>query len=655
MDLQAAKKRIDELVSVINYHNQRYYFDDLPEIEDYEYDALLRELEELETQFPQFSSEDSPTRRVGGSADKQFEPVEHKVVMESLQDAFSEQEVRDFDRRVKEVAPDATYIVEPKIDGLSVALEYENGVFVRGSTRGDGRVGENVTQNLRTIKSIPHKLTSTQRLVEVRGEVYMPREVFFELIKDMDKPFKNPRNAAAGSLRQKNSEITAQRELDIFVFNVQRQLGLDITSHKQSLEIMKELGFKTVPFYFEAKNIDEVIAAINEIGNRRRDLPFDIDGAVVKVNSYEHREQLGSTSKFPKWAVAYKYPPELKETKVLDIIVQVGRTGVLTPLAIFEPVLVAGSTVSKATLHNQSYITKKDIRIGDTVIIRKAGDIIPEVVEVKEHGEGSVAYEMPTVCPSCGQPVINEDGEAALRCVNPECEAQLLRNLIHFCSRDAMDIEGLGTAVLEVLRNEGLLHSVADIYKLRAEDISSLEGFGDKSGENLIKAIGESKDRGLSRLVYALGIRNVGQKASELLSARFGDMKSLMVAGIDDILKIDGFGNVMAQSVVDYFALETTAQLIDELSALGILMENTDKVIDNRFEGMTFVLTGTLSEMTRDEASRIITAFGGKVSSSVSKKTSVVLAGESAGSKLDKANALGVRVIDEAEFKNMCE
>ena len=655
MDLQAAKKRIDELVSVINYHNPRYYFDDLPEIEDYEYDALLRELEELETQFPQFSSEDSPTRRVGGSADKQFEPVEHKVVMESLQDAFSEQEVRDFDRRVKEVAPDATYIVEPKIDGLSVALEYENGVFVRGSTRGDGRVGENVTQNLRTIKSIPHKLTSTQRLVEVRGEVYMPREVFFELIKDMDKPFKNPRNAAAGSLRQKNSEITAQRELDIFVFNVQRQLGLDITSHKQSLEIMKELGFKTVPFYFEAKNIDEVIAAINEIGNRRRDLPFDIDGAVVKVNSYEHREQLGSTSKFPKWAVAYKYPPELKETKVLDIIVQVGRTGVLTPLAIFEPVLVAGSTVSKATLHNQSYITKKDIRIGDTVIIRKAGDIIPEVVEVKEHGEGSVAYEMPTVCPSCGQPVINEDGEAALRCVNPECEAQLLRNLIHFCSRDAMDIEGLGTAVLEVLRNEGLLHSVADIYKLRAEDISSLEGFGDKSGENLIKAIGESKDRGLSRLVYALGIRNVGQKASELLSARFGDMKSLMVAGIDDILKIDGFGNVMAQSVVDYFALETTAQLIDELSALGILMENTDKVIDNRFEGMTFVLTGTLSEMTRDEASRIITAFGGKVSSSVSKKTSVVLAGESAGSKLDKANALGVRVIDEAEFKNMCE
>lgn len=655
MDLEFAKKRMDELVETINYHNQRYYFDDLPEIEDYEYDALLRELEELEAEFPQFSSENSPTKRVGGQADKQFEPVEHKVVMESLQDAFSEQEVRDFDRKVKEVAPDATYIVEPKIDGLSVALEYENGVFVRGSTRGDGKVGENVTQNLKTIKSIPRKLNSTQRLVEVRGEVYMPREVFFELIKDMDKPFKNPRNAAAGSLRQKNSEITAQRELDIFVFNVQRQSGLDIVTHKQSLETMKELGFKTVPFYFEANNIDEVITAIEEIGNRRKDLPFDIDGAVVKVNSYEDRTKLGSTSKFPKWAVAYKYPPELKETKLLDIVVQVGRTGVLTPLAIFEPVLVAGTTVSKATLHNQSYITKKDIRIGDTVIIRKAGDIIPEVVEVKEHSDGSMPYEMPRVCPSCGQTAVNEDDEAALRCVNPECEAQLLRNLIHFCSRDAMDIEGLGAAVLELLRSENLLHSVADIYKLKISDISSLEGLGEKSAENLIKAIEESKNRGLSRLVYALGIRNIGQKASELLSARFGDMTSLMSAGVDDISKIDGFGNIMAQSVADYFTLETTKQLVDELYKLGILMENTDMVIDNRFEGMIFVLTGTLSEMTRDEASKIITSFGGKVSSSVSKNTSVVLAGESAGSKLDKANKLGVRVIDETEFKNMCE
>lgn len=655
MDLEFAKKRIDELVETINYHNQRYYFDDLPEIEDYEYDALLRELEELEAKFPQFSSENSPTKRVGGQADKQFEPVEHKVVMESLQDAFSEQEVRDFDRKVKEVAPDATYIVEPKIDGLSVALEYENGIFVRGSTRGDGKVGENVTQNLKTIKSIPRKLNSIQRLIEVRGEVYMPREVFFELIKDMDKPFKNPRNAAAGSLRQKNSEITAQRELDIFVFNVQRQSGLEINTHKQSLETMKELGFKTVPFYFEANNIDEVVSAIEEIGNRRKNLPFDIDGAVVKVNSYEHRAKLGSTSKFPKWAVAYKYPPELKETKLLDIVVQVGRTGVLTPLAIFEPVLVAGTTVSKATLHNQSYITKKDIRIGDTVVIRKAGDIIPEVVEVKEHSDGSVPYEMPRVCPSCGQPAVNEEDEAALRCVNPECEAQLLRNLIHFCSRDAMDIEGLGSAVLELLRNENLLHSVSDIYKLKISDISSLEGLGEKSAENLIKAIEESKNRGLSRLVYALGIRNIGQKASELLSKRFGDMQSLMNASADDVSEIDGFGNIMARSVADYFSLETTKQLVDELYKLGILMENTDRIVDNRFEGMTFVLTGTLSEMTRDEASKIITSFGGKVSSSVSKNTSVVLAGESAGSKLDKAKKLGVRVIDESEFKKMCE
>lgn len=655
MDMEFAKKRIDELVKTINYHNQRYYFDDLPEIEDYEYDALLRELEELEKEFPQFSDENSPTKRVGGKADKQFEPVEHKVVMESLQDAFSEQEVRDFDRRVREIAPDATYIVEPKIDGLSVALEYENGVFVRGSTRGDGKVGENVTRNLKTIKSIPEKLRETQRLIEVRGEVYMPREVFFELIKNQDKPFKNPRNAAAGSLRQKNSEVTAQRELDIFVFNVQRQVGYDIKTHKQSLEMMKELGFKTVPLYFEAENIEQVISAIEEIGNRRKDLPFDIDGAVVKVNSYEHREKLGSTSKFPKWAVAYKYPPELKETKLLDIVVQVGRTGVLTPLAIFEPVLVAGTTVSKATLHNQSYISKKDIRIGDTVIIRKAGDIIPEVVEVKEHCDNSKPYEMERVCPSCGQIAVNEDGEAALRCVNPECEAQLLRNLIHFCSRDAMDIEGLGTAVLEMLRNEGLLHNVADIYRLKIDDISSLEGLGEKSAENLIKAIDESKNRGLSRLVYAFGIRNIGQKASELLSARFGNMQSLVEAEIDDVQNIDGFGTVMAQSVYDYFSLETTKQLIDELCELGVLMENTDRVVDNRFEGMTFVLTGTLPEMTRDEATKIINSFGGKVSSSVSKNTSLVLAGESAGSKLDKANKLGVRVIDEAQFKEMCK
>lgn len=655
MDLEFAKKRIDELVKTINYHNQRYYFDDLPEIEDYEYDALLRELEELEDAFPQFSDENSPTKRVGGKADKQFEPVEHKVAMESLQDAFSEQEVRDFDRRVRETAPTATYIVEPKIDGLSVALEYENGVFVRGSTRGDGKVGENVTQNLRTIKSIPDKLNETQRLIEVRGEVYMPREVFFELIKNQDKPFKNPRNAAAGSLRQKNSEVTAQRELDIFVFNVQRQVGYEINTHKQSLETMKELGFKTVPFYFEAENIEQVLLAIEEIGNRRKVLPFDIDGAVVKVNSYEHREKLGSTSKFPKWAVAYKYPPELKETKLLDIVVQVGRTGVLTPLAIFEPVLVAGTTVSKATLHNQSYITKKDIRIGDTVIIRKAGDIIPEVVEVKKHCDGSKPYEMERTCPSCGQPAVNEDGEAALRCVNPECEAQLLRNLIHFCSRDAMDIEGLGTAVLELLRNEGLLHSVADIYKLKISDISSLEGFGEKSAENLIKAIEDSKNRGLSRLIFAFGIRNIGQKASELLSARFGDIKSLEDAEIGDILEIDGFGDVMAKSVYDYFSLETTKQLIDELLSLGILMENTGKVIDNRFEGMMFVLTGTLSEFTRDEATKIINSLGGKVTSSVSKNTSLVLAGESAGSKLDKANKLGVKVIDEMQFKEMCK
>ena len=653
MDIKEAEKRIKELTDILNYHNRLYYYEDSPEIEDYEYDALLRELEELERDFPSLSSEFSPTKRVGGRVNEQFSPVVHSVVMESLQDAFSEEEVRNFDRRVRETFPDAKYIVEPKIDGLSVSLEYENGVFVRGSTRGDGRVGEDVTENLRTVKSVPQKLNEPVSLIEVRGEVYMPREVFFELQRTQEKAFKNPRNAAAGSLRQKNSEITAQRRLDIFVFNLQRQSGLEISGHGQSLRTMKSLGFNTIPFYFEANNIDEVLESINEIGRRRSTLPFDIDGAVVKVDDYSMRERLGSTSKFPKWAIAFKYPPELKETKLLDILVNVGRTGVLTPLAVFEPVLVAGTTVSRATLHNQDYITQKDVRIGDTVIIRKAGDIIPEVVEVKRHGENSVPYEMPLVCPSCGEIAVRENGEATIRCVNPECEAQFVRNIEHFCSRDAMDIEGMGPAVVELLHSKKLLRNVADIYKLKFEDISELEGLGEKSAENLLNAVEKSKTMGLSRLLYALGIRNIGQKAAALLSAKFGNIDDLMKADEGEICLIEGFGTVMAKSVCDYFSLEESARLVAELKELGVLTENTDTVSDDRFSGMTFVLTGTLPDMTRDEAADIIVSRGGKVSSSVSKKTTVVLAGDNAGSKLQKAQELGVRIIDINEFKKM--
>lgn len=656
-DFENAKKRAEELRDILNYHSHKYYVEDSPEIEDFEYDRLMRELSDIEDKYPELVTPDSPTRRVGGNADGQFEPVEHSVQMASLQDAFSVDELIAFDKRVREVVSDAVYVVEPKIDGLSVSVEYENGVFFRGSTRGDGIVGENVSANLCTVGSIPLKIKENLPSIEVRGEVYMPRDVFIKLVEQQEnneeKPFKNPRNAAAGSLRQKNPKITATRKLDIFVFNIQRVEGKALTSHKQSLDYLKELGFKTVPFYTLCKNIDEAIAEINRIGEIRGTLPFDIDGAVIKVDNFAHREQLGSTSKFPKWAVAFKYPPEEKQTKVIDIEINVGRTGVLTPTAVFEPVLVAGSTVSRATLHNQDFISEKDIRIGDTVIIRKAGDIIPEVLNVVSHGEGAEPYIMPEICPSCGAKVVREEGEAAVRCLNTECPAQLLRNLIHFCSRDAMDIEGLGDSNLELFANEGLIKTPADIYSIKEEQIIPLERMAEQSAKNIVDAVNKSKENDLSKLVFALGIRHIGQKAAKLLSERFGTMTGIMEATFDDIMTIDGFGKIMAESVVDYFNMPQTKELIDRLMSAGLNMKSLKEVKDMRFAGKTFVLTGTLPTYSRKEAAEIIESFGGKTASSVSKKTDYVLAGEEAGSKLKKATDLGITIISEADLNEM--
>lgn len=656
-EFERASKRAKELRDLLNYHSHKYYVEDNPEIEDFEYDRLMRELSDIEDKFPELVTPDSPTRRVGGSADGQFEPVEHAVHMESLQDAFSLDELRAFDKRVRETEPNATYVVEPKIDGLSVSLEYENGIFKRGSTRGDGTIGENVSANLCTVGSIPLHLKRELDEIEVRGEVYMPREVFMKLVEQQEnneeKPFKNPRNAAAGSLRQKDPKITAKRHLDIFVFNIQRISGKVLTGHKQSLDYIKELGFKTIPFYTPCTNIEDAIKEVERIGDIRGTLPFDIDGAVIKVDSFEQREALGSTSKFPKWAIAFKYPPEEKQTKVVDIEINVGRTGVLTPTAVFEPVMVAGSLISRATLHNQDFITEKDIRIGDTVTIRKAGDIIPEVLNVVEHTGSSLPYIMPEFCPSCGARVVREEGEAALRCLNTDCPAQLLRNLIHFCSRDAMDIEGLGESNIELFVNSGLIKNPADIYHLEAEQIVPLERMAEQSANNLVAAINESKKNDLSKLVFALGIRHIGQKAAKLISERFGTMTALMNSSYDDIMTIDGFGAIMAKSVVDYFNMPESIELIDKLMAAGLNMKSLKEVKDMRFAGKTFVLTGTLPTYKRNEAASIIESFGGKTASSVSKRTDFVLAGEDAGSKLQKANDLGIKVISEEEFREM--
>ena len=656
-DFDKIKARSEELREIINYHNKRYYDMDEPEIEDFEYDRLIHELIDIEEKYPELLTADSPTHRVGGKADGQFTPVEHTVPMESLQDAFSVDDVYAFDKRVKVAVGQVKYIVEPKIDGLSVSLEYENGLFKRGSTRGDGRIGEDVSANLRTVRNIPLNLNTNLPVLEVRGEVYMPREVFETLVEEQElngeKVFKNPRNAAAGSLRQKDPKITAKRKLDIFTFNIQQIEGKELNSHKESLDYIKSLGFNTVPFYTECDTIEDVITEINRIGEKRGSLPFDIDGAVIKVDNFSKRAEMGSTSKFPKWALAFKYPPEEKETTLLDIEINVGRTGVLTPTGVFEPTLLAGTTVSRATLHNQDFIDEKGICIGDRVIIRKAGDIIPEVLSVVSHKEDSVPYRIPDICPSCGGKVTREEGEAALRCCNPDCPNQLLRNLIHFCSRDAMDIEGLGPAVLEALVKDGLIRNAADIYLLKVEDIAKIERMGEKSGENLVNAVNQSKENDLSKLVFALGIRHIGQKAAKLLSNKFGDIDSIVNATADEIVSIEGFGEIMAKSVVDFFSHKESTELIERLKEYGVNTVSKREVKANIFEGKTFVLTGTLPTLTRNEASEIIEQYGGKTSSSVSKKTDYVLAGEDAGSKLKKANDLGVTVITEEDFRNM--
>lgn len=654
--MEDIKQKIEELRKTLRYHSDRYYNDDAPEIEDYEYDMMMRELKKLEDEHPEYDSVDSPTKRVGGKADNSFASVEHTVRMESLQDAFSKEEIFDFDRRVKETVSGVHYVVEPKIDGLSVSLEYVNGEFFRGSTRGDGNVGEDVSGNLRVIHNIPLKLNHALPYIEVRGEVYMPKKSFEkvvdrQLIND-EKPFKNPRNAAAGSLRQKDSKVAATRGLDIFVFNIQQIEGKELTSHKESLDYLKELGFNTIPYYERVDDIETAFEKVLQIGEKRGELEFDIDGAVIKVDDFSEREQLGSTAKFPKWAVAFKYPPEEKQTEILDIEITVGRTGKLTPTAVLSPVHLAGTTVSRATLHNQDFINEKGVNIGDIVTVRKAGDIIPEVLCVNEkRSDGNFVY--PERCPSCNEKVVREEGESDIRCINPECPAQLLRNLIHYCSRDAMDIEGLGPSIIETFVNEGMIKTVTDIYRLDKEKIASLDGFQQTSANNIIESVENSKNNDLSKLIFAFGIRHIGAKAAKLLSDEFKNIDNLMNASLEAICDIDGFGDIMAKSAFDFFQSESARELIADLKSFGVNTESKTVIKDNRFEGMTFVLTGTLPTYKRSEASKIIESFGGKTSSSVSKKTSYVLSGESSGSKLDKANQLGIPVIDENEFNEM--
>ena len=658
MEREAAEKRIQELRDLVRYHSRLYYELDNPELDDYEYDLLYHELLDLEEKYPDLKTADSPTQKVGGAASLKFEPVKHIVQMGSLQDVFSYEELFEFDERVRSVIEKPEYVVEPKIDGLSVSLEYRNGVFVRGSTRGDGFVGEDVTHNLMTINSIPKRINCPEvSYLELRGEVYISKDTFRKLVDAQEivgeRPFKNPRNAAAGSLRQKDPKISAKRGLDIFIFNIQQCEGKTFTTHSETLDFVKELGFPVSVSYNRYKNISDAVDNIKFIGENRENYNFDIDGAVIKVNSLADREILGATAKYPKWAVAFKYPPEEKITTLLNIEVQVGRTGAITPTAVFEPIQLAGTVVSRAVLHNQDFIDAKDINIGDKIIVRKAGEIIPEVVALAEKGPNPGTFRLPEYCPACGTKAVREDDEAVLRCPNPDCPAQLLRNLIHFASRDAMDIDGMGPAVLTMLVDRGIIKSQADIYSLKPEDISSAERMGEKSAANLMASIEKSKKAGLSRLLFALGIRNIGQKAADALAQNFGTMDAVMTASSEDISAIDGFGDVMAKSLIEYFSLPQSKKLIEKLKEHGVLMEAEKKVVSEKLHGFTFVLTGTLPTMSRDEASAIIIASGGKVASSVSKKTDYVLAGEKAGSKLNKAESLGIKIIDENEFMEM--
>lgn len=656
MNEQDAKKRIDELVKLLNYHSQLYYVEDRNEISDYEYDMLQQELRELEEQFPQFVRSDSPTQRVGGKAISIFEKVTHRVQMGSLQDVFSFEQVRSFVETVQQAVDKPQFVVEPKIDGLSVSLEYHNGELAIGSTRGDGFVGEDVTSNLKTVKSIPIKINEELPLIEVRGETYMPRNVFLKLVKEQEdndeQPFKNPRNAAAGSLRQKDPKIAAKRKLDIFVFNVQQIEGKELTSHKESLDYLKTLGFKTIPDYKRVSTADEVIDCIKAIGEKRFDLPFDIDGVVIKVDDFRQREVLGATAKVPKWAVAYKFPPEEKTSKLLDIELNVGRTGAITPVAVFEPVFLAGTSVSRATLHNQDFIREKNISVGDIIKVRKAGDIIPEVLgSVEKHGDG--VFTLPECCPVCGTKLVKSEEEAAVRCPNVDCPAQIFRSIVHFASKGAMNIDGLGPQIVHTLLDSKLITSVADLYTLSENKLLQLDNFKEKSVNNLLGAIERSKSNSLDRLIFGLGIRNIGQASAKLLCDKFGDLDNIMNASAEQIAEIDGFGGVMAQSVYNAFHEEHMTELVRRLRECGINTEYEKIQIDDRFAGKTFVLTGTLPTLKRSEAKALIEKYGGKASGSVSKKTDYVLAGEDAGSKLDKAQQLGIEIITEEQFKDM--
>ena len=653
------KQEILALRQELEEANYQYYVLDAPQMSDYDFDHKLRRLEELEAKHPELDTPDSPTRRVGGAVADGFAEVKHPVPLESLQDVFSLEELGEFGQRVEEALPDGVeYDVEPKVDGLSVALEYENGVFVRGATRGDGRVGEDVTENLRTVRSIPLRLPESLPRLIVRGEVYMPKQVFEALNADLEvqgKPlFANPRNAAAGSLRQHDPRIAAARKLDIQVFNIQLAEGKTFQTHAETLEYLKSQHFKVIP-HETCATIEEVGERIAAIGDGRENYPFDIDGAVVKVNDLSQRTVLGSTAKFPRWAAAYKYPPEQKPSKVVDIVVQVGRTGVLTPKAVVEPVRLAGTTVTNATLHNQDFITEKDIRIGDTVLVQKAGEIIPEIVAVLKdrRPEGTEPYLLPTVCPVCGAPVARDEDGAHIRCTGAECPAQLLRHLTHFASRDAMDIEGLGPAVVEGLVNAGLVKGPGDLYALRAEDVANLERMGKKSADNLIAAIERSKENDLSRLLFAFGIRQVGQKAGQVLARQFGSLDALMAADVETLTAVPDIGGITAQSIVDWFRSEQSRHLIETLRAAGVNFESHAAPVGDALAGKTFVLTGTLEQFTRDEAKAMIEAQGGKVSGSVSKKTGYVVAGEAAGSKLRKAQELGIPVLSESDLLTM--
>lgn len=648
---------IKKLREELNQHGYNYYVLDKPTISDFEYDKMLRRLIVLEEENPELVSPDSPTMRVGGAPLSEFKSYTHAIPLESLNDVFSFEELRDFDERVRQSVSTVEYSVEPKVDGLSVALEYENGIFVRGATRGDGVTGEDVTENLRTINSIPLKLTGAPERLIVRGEVFMPKTVFNTLNErreiNGEALFANPRNAAAGSLRQLDPKIAASRRLDIIVFNVQRAIGAEFQTHAESIDFLKALKFKTVDYKI-CSEIESCIDRITWIGDRREEFEYDIDGAVIKLNNLAERRELGSTSKAPRWAAAYKYPPEIKESKLKAIEVNVGRTGVLTPKAVVEPVRLAGTTVTNATLHNQGFIDEKDIRVGDTVLIQKAGEIIPEVMGVvfEKRPEGTTAYRLPDFCPVCGSPV-SKDEEAAARCTGAECPAQLLRNIVHFASRNAMDIEGLGIAVVELLVNASLIKSAGDLYFLKAENIEKLDRMGKKSAENLINAIEKSKANDLSRLIYSLGIRQVGQKAAKVLAEHFESLDTLENATEEELTSIFDVGAVTANYIVRWFNNPQSKHLLGLLRSAGVNTLSINERLDSRFQGKTFVLTGALSLFTRDEAEALIEKYGGKASSSVSKKTDFVLAGDNAGSKLDKARALGVKIIDEAEFEEM--